>query len=342
MNKQLFYIYTPSIRLNSAGIRVLHYLCDELNKNGQDAWLVLHNPKENVNPVDPGLNTPIISQEQVDKHLAEGRTPTVIYSETVPGNPLKAKRVIRYLLHFPGALGGTKKFNADEWLVAYSKKIMDSTDNCNESLFLPAIKTSELPPVSKKDPNLHLMYAGKYRAFVGEPANPTEFNLLEIHRDGPERQSRTEVLDLLSRASSIYVWENSSIASEAVLLGTVCVFVPNPFLGELIADHELGFSGIATSLEQEEIERARKSLPNAKIQFQSAQQEFGKQLENILKIHMKWSTNLPIQQKMRIPVTSYTINRHRVRLFFSIFKHEGVKKALRVTREFCYLRKNKS
>jgi hypothetical protein len=338
MNKQLFYIYTPAIRLNSAGIRVLHYLCDALNESGQEAWLVLHNPKENIDPVDPKLNTPIISQEQVDRHLTEGRTPTVIYSETVPGNPLMAKRVIRYLLHFPGALGGTKKFNSDEWLIAYSKKIMDSVHNCNESLFLPAIKTSELPPVSEKDPNLHLMYAGKYRAFIGEPANPTGFDLLEIHRDGPKRQSRTEVLELLSRASSIYVWENSSIATEAVLLGTVCVFVPNPFLGELIADHELGRNGFATSLEPAEIERAKKTLPNAKIQYTKAQQEFRRQLESIINIHQKWSEDLPTQGKMSIPAISYTINRHRVRLFFAMLRNEGPRKTFRVVKEFGYLR----
>ncbi len=338
MNKQLFYIYTPAIRLNSAGIRVLHYLCDALNESGQEAWLVLHNPKENINPVDPGLNTPIISQEQVDKHLAERRTPTVIYSETVPGNPLKAKRVIRYLLHFPGALGGTKKFNGNEWLIAYSKKIMDSVDDCHEALFLPAIKTSELPPVSKKDPNLHLMYAGKYKAFIGEPANPSEFDLLEIHRDGPKRQSRTEVLELLSRASSIYVWENTSIATEAVLLGTVCVFVPNPYLGELIADHELGRNGFATSLDSSEIERARNTLPNAKLQYEKAQQDFRRQLENIIKIHQKWSLNLPTQEKMKIPVISYTINRHRIRLFFAMLRHEGPRKTFRVVKEFGYLR----
>ena len=338
MNKQLFYIYTPAIRLNSAGIRVLHYLCDALNKSGQEAWLVLHNPKENINPVDPELNTPIISQEQVDKHLAEGRTPTVIYSETVPGNPLKAKRVIRYLLHFPGALGGTNKFNSDEWLIAYSKKIMDSVDSCNESLFLPAIKTSELPEVSVKDPNLHLMYAGKYRAFVGEPVNPTGLNLLEIHRDGPKRQSRTEVLELLSRASSIYVWENSSIATEAVLLSTVCIFVPNPFLGELIAEHELGRDGIATSLVPSEIEKARKTLPNAKVKYEQAQQNFRRQLESTIRIHLEWSSKLPSQEKMRIPVTGYTINRHRIRLFVSMLKHEGLRKTLRVVKEFGYMR----
>ena len=338
MNKQLFYIYTPAIRLNSAGIRVLHYLCDALNESGQEAWLVLHNPKENINPVDPELNTPIISQNQVDKHLAEGRTPTVIYSETVPGNPLKAKRVIRYLLHFPGALGGSKNFNSDEWLIAYSKKIMDSVDNCNESLFLPAIKTSELPAVSEKDPNLHLMYAGKYRAFVGEPVNPTGLDLLEIHRDGPKRQSRTEVLDLLSRASSIYVWENTSIAIEAVLLSAVCIFVPNPFLGELIAEHELGRDGIATSLVPAEIERARETLPNAKVKYEKAQQNFRRQLENIIKIHQKWSLNLPTQEKMKIPVISYTINRHRIRLFFAMLRHEGPRKTFRVVKEFGYLR----
>ena len=338
MTKQLFYIYTPAIRLNSAGIRVLHYLCDALNQNGQDAWLVLHNPKENLNPVDPELNTPILSQNQVNQHLAEGRTPTVIYSETVPGNPLKAKRVIRYLLHFPGVLGGTKKFPESEWLIAYSKKIMDSVDNCKQSLFLPAIKISELPPIQKKDPNLHLMYAGKYRAFVGEPKNPTNLDLVEIHRDGPQRQSRSEVLNLLSKASSIYVWENSSIASEAVLLGTVCIFVPSPFLGDLIADYELGTDGISISLEQSEIIKARGSLPNARLKYLEAQKEFKNQLNMIIEQHENWSMNLPVQSSMKIPVISYTINRHRIRLFFSMLKHEGPRKTLRVVKEFGYLR----
>ena len=338
MTKQLFYIYTPAIRLNSAGIRVLHYLCDALNQNGQDAWLVLHNPKENLNPVDPELNTPILSQNQVNQHLAEGRTPTVIYSETVPGNPLKAKRVIRYLLHFPGALGGTKKFPESEWLVAYSKKIMDSVDNCKQSLFLPAIKISELPPIQKKDPNLHLMYAGKYRAFVGEPKNPTNLDLVEIHRDGPQRQSRSEVLNLLSKASSIYVWENSSIATEAVLLGTVCIFVPSPFLGDLIADYELGTDGISISLEQSEIIKARGSLPNARLKYLEAQKEFKNKLNMMIEQHENWSMNLPVQSSMKIPVISYTINRHRIRLFFSMLKHEGPRKTLRVVKEFGYLR----
>ena len=339
MTKQLFYIYTPAIRLNSAGIRVLHYLCDALNQNGQDAWLVLHNPKENLNPVDPELNTPILSQNQVNQHLAEGRTPTVIYSETVPGNPLKAKRVIRYLLHFPGALGGTKKFPESEWLIAYSKKIMDSVDNCKQSLFLPAIKISELPPIQKKDPNLHLMYAGKYRAFVGEPKNPTNLDLVEIHRDGPQRQSRSEVLNLLSKASSIYVWENSSIASEAVLLGTVCIFVPSPFLGDLIADYELGTDGISMSLEQNEIIKARGSLPNARLKYLEAQKEFKNKLNMMIEQHENWSMNLPVQSSMKIPVISYTINRHRIRLFFSMLKHIGIRKTLKVVKEFGYLKR---
>jgi hypothetical protein len=338
MDKQLFYIYTPAIRLNSAGIRVLHYLCDALNQAGQEAWLVLHNPKENLNPVDPELNTPILSQEQVNEHLAEGRTPTVIYSETVPGNPLKAKRVIRYLLHFPGALGGTKKFPDSEWLIAYSKKIMDSVNNSNQSLFLPAIKISELPPIQKKDPNLHLMYAGKYRAFVGQPENPTNLDLVEIHRDGPQRQPRMEVLNLLSKASSIYVWENSSISTEAVLLGTVCIFVPNPFLGELIADYELGTDGISTSLEQSEIDKARESLPIARLKYLEAQRNFENQLDVIIKQHEIWAKNLPVQESMKIPIISYTINRHRIRLFFSMLKHEGLRKTFRVVKEFGYLR----
>ena len=183
------------------------------------------------------------------------------------------------------------------------------------------------------------MYAGKYRAFVGEPKNPTNLDLVEIHRDGPQRQSRSEVLNLLSKASSIYVWENSSIASEAVLLGTVCIFVPSPFLGDLIADYELGTDGISISLEQNEIIKARGSLPNARLKYLEAQKEFKNQLNMIIEQHENWSMNLPVQSSMKIPVISYTINRHRIRLFFSMLKHIGIRKTFKVVKEFGYLKR---
>lgn len=335
----LFYVYSPAWRGNAAGIKVLHYLCHALNQVGCEAWLILHNPNEKDESTNPRLDTPVLSNTQSKIHFAQGRSPTVVYSETIPGNPLKAARVLRYLLNYPGALGGTKEFAPNEWQVAYSKKIQSNSPMCSEVLFLPAVDLDELPKPTKKDPNLHLMYAGKYRAFIGEPVLPVGITALEIHREGPQRQPRGEVLDLLARATSIYVWENSTIATEAVLLGVLCIFVPNPFLGEIIAEHELGRDGFAVGFDPEEIERARRSLPKSKVHYVEAVENFWKQLSVVVEKSKEFAKTLPKQEvAIRVPESSRLISSHRISLFVELVKHQGLRRALSVVKEFGYLR----
>jgi len=335
----LFYVYTPAWRGNAAGIKVLHYLCHALNQLGCDAWLILHNPNQRKELTNSRLDTPVLSNSQSKIHFAQGRTPIVIYSETIPKNPLKAARVIRYLLNYPGALGGVKSFADDEWLVAYSENIKSKSLNCKDVLFLPAVDLNELPEPLEKDPELHLMYAGKYRAFVGEPKLPEGVNVIEIYRDGPKRQSREEVLRLLSKASSIYVWENSTIATEAVLMGVVCIFVPNPFLGEIIAESELTTDGFAIGLEEDEVRRAKLSLPGAKIHYLKAIENFWIQLEVLVEKSQSRKDTLRIQSApIRVPESSRLISSHRISLFMELWKHQGLRKALGVVKEFGYLR----
>ena len=335
----LFYIYTPSWRENAAGIRVLHYLCDSLNQAGFSAYLVLHNPFESKIQTNQKLKTPVLNQELVDLHFQLGRIPTVIYSETIPGNPLRASRVVRYLLNYPGALGGPSRFKPNELLVSYTKAIKDSSSQDSTLLFLPAIKRDELPTVKEKDSNLRLIYAGKYRAFVGPPPKVSEYPVTEIYRDGPLRQSRTEVLDLLSKASVLYLWENSSIATEAILLDTPCVFIQNEFLGRIIAETELGLEGITFSNTDAEIEEARRSLPLAMLRYLKAENEFWDHLNNFINAHdLHFKKSLQDAKRIRIPKSKHLINRHRVTLFFALLRNLGLSKALRVTREFTNLR----
>lgn len=335
----LFYIYTPSWRENAAGIRVLHYLCDSLNKAGYPAYLVLHNPFESNIQTNQKLKTPVLSQDLADLHFREGRVPTVIYSETIPGNPLRASRIVRYLLNYPGALGGQSTFKPNELLVSYTKAIQDSSIQDSTLLFLPAVKKDELPRVKEKDPNLRLIYAGKYRAFVGLPPQVSEFPLTEIYRDGPLRQSRSEVLDLLSKASVLYLWENSSIATEAILLNTPCVFIQNEFLGKIIAETELGLEGITFSNTEAGLEEARNSLPLAQLRYLKAENEFWDHLNNFINVHdLYFKKSLGVVKRIRIPKSKHLINRHRVTLFFALLRNLGLSKTLRVTREFTNLR----
>lgn len=335
----LFYIYAPGWRENAAGIRVLHYLCDSLNEIGSEAFLVLHNPSESTPLTNQKLNTPILTQDLADFHFKSGQIPTVVYSETIPGNPLGATRIVRYLLNYPGALGGQKEFNESELLVSYTKSIQESATQKSSILFLPAVKRSELPSISSKDSNLNLMYAGKYRAFVGNPPKIPNLVLKEIFRNGPKKQTRKEVLALLAEANSLYLWENSTIATEAILLGTPCVFMENSFLGKVIADHELGLEGSTFSDTDEGLAAARNSLPIAKQKYIQAEENFWSQLENFIKHHDEFFRSTPVHsRRIRIPKSKHLINRHRVRIFFAMVKTIGPKKTLRVVKEFGLIR----
>jgi hypothetical protein len=333
--QSLFYIYTPSWRENAAGIRVLHYLCDSLNSIGYSAFLVLHNPYESITKTNAKLNTPILNQELANIHFKEGKIPTVIYSETIPGNPLGASQVVRYLLNYVGALGGPLLFGEDELLVSYTKSIQESTSRKSSVLFLPAVKRDELPIGKLKNPNLNLMYAGKYRAFVGKPPQFPDMELKEIFRDGPMKQSRREVLSLLAEANSIYLWENSTIATEAILLDTPCIFMENDFLGTVIAGHELGFEGTTFSNTQDGIASARNSLNLGKQKYLIAEEKFWDQLDSFIQNHNQHFLRFPgYPQKIRVPKSKNMINRHRARLFFGMLRTIGIRKTLRVAREF--------
>ena len=110
LNRSIFYIYTPRWRDNAAGIKALHLLCDAINQKGGSAWLVFSNPSLRNSGINHDLKTPVLTRRILKKHKTLGLNPSVIYTETIAGNPLHANRVIRWLLNYPGSLGGKTEF----------------------------------------------------------------------------------------------------------------------------------------------------------------------------------------------------------------------------------------
>lgn len=116
-----FMIFSPTYDDNNGGAIALHYLCHLLNELGHNAKITpfyktyesdqqfflksffksinskLRAMRKNFSTC-PGLNTPV----SYNAPYPIPNDVVVIYPETVAGNPLCAKNVVRWLLHRPG------------------------------------------------------------------------------------------------------------------------------------------------------------------------------------------------------------------------------------------------
>lgn len=134
-----FVMYGPHYDDNTGGIIVLYKLCQLLNDLNHEAkvwhWTRYHPHESRVingkfsnyfnymQPIkledDPHHFTyQPASLEDIDDSI-------VIYPEIIEGNPLGAKRVVRWLLYKPGARPGTScAFGVDELTFFYSEKYL--------------------------------------------------------------------------------------------------------------------------------------------------------------------------------------------------------------------------
>lgn len=141
--KKKFLIFSPSYNEISGGVVVLHKLCSILNTLGYESYLHPYiysyelnrynlkeflwncckwSVREFFKPyrTNPAFNTPIF------KGLIENKDEwVVIYPEVVFGNPLKAKNVIRWLLHQPGYHEGSIYYGKNELYFKFNSAILD-------------------------------------------------------------------------------------------------------------------------------------------------------------------------------------------------------------------------
>lgn len=139
-----FVVFADSFNENNGGVIALHRLCDLLNREGQSArlWpsrLPLHDPQHGWSSAwqffryyRRAWRRPYKTCDRFDTPRATRADLTgavVVYPEIISGNPLRADRVVRWLLHKPGFHKGHCEYGPNDRYFYYQKAFDDPVLN---------------------------------------------------------------------------------------------------------------------------------------------------------------------------------------------------------------------
>ncbi len=304
-----YYIVAPPYVRTSAGIRVLHLLCHSLNRLGHTAYVLLYPAMPwRSNQIGPDLLTPVLNADIAKSHYERGLTPIMVYAETVAGNPFGSPCVVRYVLNFPGLLGGDKIYADNELCFSYGEVLAAHTRDKANILFLPAIDTrTYYPPEGKQKRSGTCFYADKYQvAHKGKLFDITK-DSIEITRDKPDSQSPQEIADIFRRSELFYVYENTALAIEAVLCGCPVVFLPNEHLTDMIALKEIGKDGYAWGTDPQEIARAKATVAQGAQNYLKSYKQYWEDLGKFIAKTKAHVADKPYTNIISLPSSHETI-----------------------------------
>lgn len=211
-----FTIFAPSYNEKSGGAWVLHFLCHSLNQIGYESNVFIYEASKLVNPK---FNTP---QGYINNSI-------VIYSEIIINNPLKAEKVVRYMLNKEGILQGRMiNWGATDYPLAFSKVYKENCEtlfypNCDLSIFYcdgrPKIQNS--------------FYVGKGYLY----GNCPKLDCFEITREHPK--SKQELAEALRNSKILFSYDCvSATNTDAALCGCLPYFLQKPNVD--LSNSELG------------------------------------------------------------------------------------------------------
>lgn len=299
-----YYIVTPPYSRFSAGIKALHLLCHGLNRLGHNAFVqIVPDLPVGLPATHPDLLTPRLTQDIVDFHYAEKRTPIVVYPEVIEGNPLGAPVVVRYILNFPGLLGGNDVFSDDEILFCYSRVLASAVGCPEQVLFVPASDTNVFHPGRPDQPRSgSCYYAYKYQLQHNGPLFAQTRDSLEITRE----QSPEQLAEIFRRSERLYCYENTAIALEAALCGCPAIFLPNPHLSAIISTEEVGTEGLAWGDSPEEVERAKATVHRVFDNYRASEALFWTQLNRFVATTQARASETYYTRPLRTPLRKST------------------------------------
>ena len=246
-DSQPYYILAPAYRHQSAGIRLLHELCSLLNQLGYEAYV--------DSPATSGrLWTPQLTEQVKIAHYKAGKHPIVIYPEVMSGTPMGLGLAVRYVLNYPGLLGGDKVYVDNELIYAYHGCFYPNA----KRLYLPLINIQAIEAGVRTDAKQRTLVAYYHNRYTKGGGSLRDFgpDAIEISSTQPDTHEKT--LAVLKKAKILYCYEFSGIIFEATLCGCAVVMLPNPICLKALPDPmiETGLEGMAWGDAPDEVERA--------------------------------------------------------------------------------------
>jgi hypothetical protein len=256
--------------------------------------------------VEPDLLTPILTQRAARRHFESGLTPITVYPEIISGNPYDSPCVARYVLNFPGLLGGDNSFPTDDVCFGYSRVLAEAAGAPDNIMFIPASDTRVFyPPQEPIARSGSCFYATKYkREHNGQLFDITK-DSVEITAQLPTSQSPQEIAELFRRSEVFYTYENTALALEATLCGCPAVFLPNDHLHSIIASNELGDDGYAWGSDAKEIARAKATVKNAGANYDKSFENFKQSLTRFIALTQEKSKKRKYEQKHYLSICKH-------------------------------------
>lgn len=232
-----FVIWTPPFRDDTGGIIVLHELCRRLSDLGHAARIWPNSKPTHFSWTTfrawagyvlkgrflKARRNPLRARIASRRDLA---TAIVIYPEIVAGNPLGARRVVRWLLHKPGYHTGTIEFGEHDLFFCFNLAFNDERFNPDKNWlrvthFNPAYQQTNF---GSRSGAAVLVRKGQWRRLDDHPIDAINVDVM----------THSERAAVFNRVQYLYSYDTYSFhVVHAALCGCIPIVIPEPNLSEM-------------------------------------------------------------------------------------------------------------
>ena len=245
-----YVIYTYDYNPGVGGIKVMHKLCDMLNANGVEAYLMPINVNDDFYACSD-YNSPLITQEVYD----DIENAIVIYPEGIQGNPLNSKNVVRWMLG-PAVQEAAKTYSKNDLIYWYMDYYYTDYLGQREN----QLRITELHSDIFKKANYDRI-GSCYTIRKANPAiltHPEDSIFIPFNAAG----DLTGLAELFNRTERFYCYDNYTfLFTQAAMCGCISVVIPDgtKTKEEWLNGSRLYKYGIAYG--EDDIPRALSTLP---------------------------------------------------------------------------------